>query len=114
MAITYTWELTSMTVKDNNGLSDVVFQTYWKKIGTDENGIVGTFDGATPFKPETVDSETFIPYDQLTEEIVLGWIKSIVIGPYEAHVNSQIQKQIWEKIIPITEKKTEDFPWNKK
>jgi len=113
MAITYTWKLESMKVKDYSSLSNVVIQTYWKKTGVDENGVEAFFMGATPFTPENVDANNFVPYDQLTEETILNWIKSIVVGDYEAHVNGRIEQQIHDKIYITTEKKSKDFPWNK-
>jgi hypothetical protein len=87
--------------------SDYVVQTYWNKIGTDENGITGMFAGATPFDPNP-DQPDFIPYDQLTQEIVLGWIQPVVTGDYETHVNDVIAAQIAAKINPVTEP---PLPW---
>ena len=72
MAITYTWKLTSLKKCDLPGAPSAIFQTYWKKIGTDSDGNTGEFSGATPFKIEEIDPNKFVPYDQLTEEIVLG------------------------------------------
>lgn len=106
----YTWKITSLKRKDSSNLNNIIVQTYWKKIGTDENGNTGEFSGATPFDISTVDSENFVPYEQLTEEIVLGWIQSIVVGDYERHVNEQIAKQIEEKVSPVTD--VTSFPWS--
>ena len=110
MAITYTWKVTSLKVKNVSDVKqNAVVQTYWQKIGTDESGNEGTFSGATPFTVDpTDDSGPFIPFDQLTEADVISWIQSIVVGGYEEHVNAQIQKQIDEKISPITEP---TLPW---
>ena len=113
MAITYTWEITSLKTKnetlgDGVVLPNAICQTYWKKIGTDENGNEGTFSGATPFSAANLTEENFKQFDTLTEEIVLGWIQAIVVGGYEEHVNGQIQKQIDEKVTPITESA---MPW---
>lgn len=109
MAITYTWKVTGLKVKDISNVQNAVVQTYWQKIGTDENGNEGTFSGATPFTADPTDSSgPFIPFEELTEENVLDWIKSIVVGQYEEHVNEQIQKQIDEKVNPITEP---TLPW---
>lgn len=90
----YTWEVTDMKTINTDGVENAVIQTYWKKTGTDEAGNEGTFSGATPFKASSINPEDFIPYDQLTEEIVLGWIQAVVVGAYEEHVNAQIEKQI--------------------
>ena len=112
MAITYTWQLHALKKKNVGALNNFVAQTYWKKIGTDENGNVGEFAGATPFTPEAdADPATFTNYDSLTESQVLGWIQAVVTGSYETHVNAQIQKQIDAKKNAETEVVSGSFPW---
>lgn len=108
MSITYTWKITGIKIQDQYGNKDSVVQTYWTKTGIDELGNTGLFNGATPFSTNNISQESFIPFDQLTEEIVLGWIKDIVVGPYEEHVNNQIQKQIDSKRTPIVDT---PLPW---
>ena len=107
----YTWEITGLKRKDSPSIQNIIVQTYWKKIGTDENGNTGEFSGATPFDLTTVDPNNFVPYENLTEEMVPGWIKSVVVGDYEQHVNDKIQKQINEKISPVVEVRG-GFPWS--
>ena len=107
MPITYTWAVTGVKATTVGSESNYVVQTYWTKTGTDENGNTGTFSGATPFAP-VVDQPDFVPFDQLTEAVVLSWIQPVVTGSYEQHVNEQIAKQIAEKIDPITEP---PLPW---
>lgn len=102
----YTWKVTGMKGVDLPNEPNTIIQTYWTKTGTDEDGNEGTFSGATPFNPADIDPANFVPYDQLTEEIVLGWIQSVVVGSYEEHVDAQIQKQIDSKKI-----KDEALPW---
>jgi hypothetical protein len=108
MSITYTWKITGLKVKNEESLTNVVYQTYWKKIGTDEDGNVGDFSGSTPFPASTVNPDNFTPFDELTEEQVLSWIQPIVVGSYEQHVNEQIQKQIDNKKNPGINK---PLPW---
>lgn len=109
MAITYTWKITGMKTKTEGVNPDAVVQTYWTKTGTDEAGNTGTFSGATPFSSTTMtNGNVFIPFENLTEETVLGWIKNVVIGGYEEHVNAQIAKQLAEKVTPIVEA---TLPW---
>jgi len=114
MAVTYTWEVTSLetkneTLDDGVVLPNAICQAYWKKIGTDEDGNEGAFYGSTPFYGENLTEENFQQFDVLTEEIVLGWIQAIVVDEHEEHVNEQIQKQIDEKVTPITEVA---MPWS--
>ena len=106
----YTWQLTSIKRKDSSDIKNIVVQTYWKKTGTDENGNEGSFSGATPFDLSTVDPTNFTSYEDLTEEDVLGWIQSVVVGDYERHVNEQIAEQIENEVSPTTEV-TGGFPW---
>jgi uncharacterized UPF0160 family protein len=107
----YTWKITGIKTKNNENLTNIIVQTYWKKIGTDENENSVVFDGATPFDLSTVDPDNFISYENLTEEMVISWIQSVVIGEYEEHVNEQINKQIQEKVNPIIEV-SQEFPWS--
>jgi hypothetical protein len=44
--------------------------------------------------------------------MVLGWIQAQVIGSYEEHVNSVIQKQLDEITSPVAELNNENLPWN--
>ena len=71
MALTYTWSVTSLKVRDEvnadgETLSNSVVQTYWKCTGTDENGNSGTFSGATPFTAANVPAGSFIAFAYLT------------------------------------------------
>jgi len=109
--MTYTWKVTGIKVRDEvnaNGdvLPKAVCQTYWSKTGVDASGNEGTFSGATPFTAENVPADQFVAFDQLTEEVVLDWIKAIVVGGYEEHVNGMIAKQIADKAV--TE---QSMPW---
>jgi hypothetical protein len=93
--ITYTWKVTDMLANTQGGNPDFVVQTRWTKTGTDsDTGLTGTFSGATPFKYDP--SSAVIPYDQLTEAIVLGWIQGVVAASpnYAEHIDLQIAKQL--------------------
>ena len=109
MSITYTWKVTGIKVKDEGSNTNAVVQTYWTKTGTDDNGNEGTFHGATPFTSTTMpEGDVFVPFEQLTEDMVLDWIKDVVVGQYEEHVNEQIAKQIDSKVNPVTDA---PMPW---
>jgi hypothetical protein len=115
MALTYTYKITGLKVRDEAFDSAVnpsaVVQTYWKLTGVDEQGNEGTFDGATPFTTTTMPAgSTFTPFNQLTEAQVIGWIQEVVDSNpnYKQHIDAQILKQIAEKIRPVTEPQ---MPW---
>jgi hypothetical protein len=95
MAITYTWAVTGI----KNNADQSVVQTYWTKTGTDSDGNVGTFSGATPFDNADPSADGYIAFADLTEADVLGWIQAVVVDGYEEHVNGQIQKQIDSLVV---------------
>ena len=107
-SIIYTWEITGVKVKDHGPLTDVIVQTYWKKIGTDAFGNVGTFSGATPFNPHDVNHDGYVDFKDITQQSIIEWLQEIVTGTYEEHVNAEIEKQIAAINSPIVEK---DLPW---
>lgn len=112
MAFTYTWKLKSLKKADADNLSGVIVGTQWECTGTDENGLSGTFHGATPFNLNEVDPNSFTPYEDLTELQVLGWIQAVVVGSYKDHVDAQIQKQVDAQKNPVVEVNDGTFPWD--
>lgn len=116
MAFTYEWSVESLKVKDEVNIdgetnTNAVVQTFWRVKGTDANGNVGEFAGATPFTAANVPAGTFTAFEDLTEAAVIGWIKAVVNGSpsYKAHIDEQIQLQIdkenEEEVTPS------DLPW---
>ena len=94
MAITYTWSVTELNTVNTPEEPSVVIKTKWRKTGTDEKGNSGFFMGCTTFDAASVAPGAFVPFDQLTEEIIIGWIQAVVVGDYEIHVNEQIDAAI--------------------
>ena len=108
---TYEYKITGLKVKDEGANANAVVQTYWTLTGTDVENNSGTFNGATPFTSTTMpEGDVFVPFDELTEADVIGWISDVVTGNpgYQKHIDSQIQKQIDQKINPIIEA---SLPW---
>jgi hypothetical protein len=99
MALIYTWTVTGMTSATVTDLSNAVINVKWICTGTNENGTQSTFPGATPLKTTDIDPATFVPYNQLTETLVLSWVQPIVMGDpnYWNHINERINKQIADK-----------------
>ena len=116
MAINYTWTIKSLSKTTGNGLDDVIVGTRWECTGTDDtDNVSGTFVGATPFKLDSVDPENFTPYNELTQEQVLGWIKNYVSGSantsYWDHISQRIQKAIDDKRGVVKNIDEFDLPW---
>jgi hypothetical protein len=84
--------------------------------GIDTNGFSGSFTGATPFTLDQIDPDNFVPYNELTEEMVLSWIKEYVSGSnrvtnYWDHISDRINKQIEEKTSIISNVEAVNLPW---
>ena len=76
----YTWKIKSLIKQNTNDLDNVIVGTRWAVSGTNEDGITGEFQGATPLELNSVDTDNFTPFENLTETQVLGWIQSKVSG----------------------------------
>jgi hypothetical protein len=110
----YEWKLTGLRKVDTNTLEGIIMGTNWTLTGTDEDGFSGTFTGATPFKVENLNTGSFTPYSELTEETVLSWIKGVVLGQpsYWEHINGQILKGVRDTKSPVVTVTENDLPWN--
>ncbi len=116
MGFTYEWKLTGLRKQNSSNVEEAIVGTTWKLTATDEDGNVGTFVGATPFNINTVNTASFIPYHELTEDIVLGWVKNHVSGSgpsnYMDHINHMIQKEISANKWVKTDVNEADLPWS--
>ena len=96
--ITLSWIIERLLVKPTEGsLTDVVITADWRCNGTDGT-YSGTCYGSASFAPPT---ENFTPYDQLTQDQVLGWCFSNGVDQtaIEANVTQQINDQINPPVI---------------
>ena len=117
MALTYDWKLIGLKKQNSELVNDAIVGTNWKITATDEDGNVGTFTGATPFKLSEINTGSFTEYSQLTEAQVLGWVKNHVSGSnpstnYMEHINTMILKEIASNKWTKVEVAAEDLPWS--
>ena len=92
-----TWTIVELFRETDTGL---VVRATWRAdaVDGDYSAITG---GSVLFERE----ETFIPYEELTQEQVIGWVKDkLDINDIEANLQSQIDSQ---KIPPIAS----GLPW---
>ena len=99
---TFTWSVVAMDchreVED-----DVVFNVHWTCSGVD-----GEYSSSVySTQSITAESDTFTPYDELTQEQVLGWVwaSGVDKDATEAAVQQQIQDQITPQVVTPT------LPW---
>lgn len=99
MATQITWVIEQMWVKpQEDGHTDVVVTAAWRCNGVDGN-YNGTVYGTAGFTLE--QGASFTPYDELTQDEVLGWCwaNGVDKDATEANVEGQIQNQIDPPII---------------
>ena len=108
----YTWKLIKLKRVTTSVVEDAVVQVYWELTGTDEDGNTGVFNGDISFDLSTVDLENFIPYQDLTEDLILGWVQAMVVGVYKEGLEKSIAHQIEQKKLIILEDDESSFPWN--
>jgi len=102
MAITNTWSVTDMTHVDADG---GVFLVYWSMVAASDGTPSYTASEGGKLRCEyDASSPTYIPYADLTEATVLGWVyNSLIEGEetaeeakarIETDRASKVQKQI--------------------
>ena len=104
---TITWAVTSMTCYPQaEGQTDVVFNVYWECLGQE---VIGTDPSTSQVysgrvagtQPVTyVAGSPYTPYNQLTQNQVLGWIWAN--GVDQAATEAAVQQQINNQINPPT------------
>ena len=103
---TITWTVSCLDYAvSKDGLDNVATVAHWRCTGEDADGNVGSYCG-TKALPDA-SSDSFIPWDNITEETVLGWLvdemstNKMDDTPTEKEsVEASIQAQIDEKASP--------------
>jgi len=102
--ITISWIIERLLVKPTEGsLTDVVITADWRCNGTQDQ-YSGTCYGSASFAPPT---DSFTPYEDLTEQPVLGWCYANGVDKtaIEANVTAQIENQINPPVVSLP------LPW---
>jgi len=90
---TYTLSVTQVNTTNHGTWTDVISHVHWKLVAEDSTGNRVNSGGTLPFQlgsiihtdsltgnqttyPGVFDPETFIPYDNITEDIGLTWAQS--------------------------------------
>ena len=92
--ITYNWTFPQFVIEPSfDGLTNVVTAMVWMVTGVDDlDGSTALNSGRVQLKPPT--PQTFVPFDQITEDMALGWLENYISMPI-------VQKQIAEQIASM-------------
>jgi len=110
MAIMYSWDCKTVDcypTKDEQGviLDDVVYNIHWRLTGTEESEgkeYSATVIGTQTVTAEDIDPDTFIPFDQLTNEIATGWCTAAMGAEQVASLETSVANQIADQINPTS------------
>jgi len=103
MTTQFTTTITAMyTVQQPD--PNYVVNALWEVTGVDGQ-YTASIGGNTQF--DSQQTETFIPYDQLTEVIVIGWIPESQMTSAQACVQGQIDSMITPPVSP----ENTPLPW---
>lgn len=101
---TFTTTITAMyTVQQPD--PNYVVNAIWEVTGVDGQ-YTASIGGNTMF--DSQQSEAFIPYNELTETIVIGWIPPEQIASAQACVQGQIDSMITPPVSP----ENTPLPWS--
>ena len=101
---TFTTTITAMyTVQQPD--PNYVVNAIWEVTGVDGE-YTASIGGNTMF--DSQQSETFIPYNELTEATVIGWIPPEQIASAQACVQGQIDSMITPPVSPANT----PLPWS--
>ena len=105
---TITWSIEQLSCYPQEfNETDVVFSAAWRVNGTD-----GTYN-ATVYGSQSVAPYTegapFIPYADLTQAEVIGWVQDMMGSEQVAAINANIEQQIENQVNPPVV--TPPLPW---
>ena len=106
---TYNWNVTALYTETIAGEQNYVVIANYTVVGIDDT-YSAELSNIARFSTESMSP--FIPYDQLTEAIVIGWIQTDLgvdgVANLEACIQGQINSQINPPVVPVNT----PLPWS--
>ena len=95
----YSWQILKFSTRDQTNsegvvLPNAVVKIKWKRSGTDADGNTASVLGYTTLTAENVGADSFVQFESLTEEMVVGWIESVITDAKMIEFNDKIQDKI--------------------
>ena len=105
---TYTWAVTALYTETIAGEQDYVVIANYEVVGVDDT-YSASLSNIARFSTESVSP--FVPYEDLTNDIVISWIQSELgvdgVNNLEACIQGQIDSQINPPVTPVNT----PLPW---
>ena len=115
MAINYTWNVSTVDVKEIDGNADTVFNVHWRLNAEDDANIVKDFLGNdVPISVsvygtqslDTSDLSDFTAFADLSTSDVQGWVEAAMGEEEVTNMKTGLDAQIDELINPVVQTKT--------
>lgn len=108
----YTWKIKSLQTVDEVNETDFVTTILYRVNCTEEvDGKEYKSSSLGSIVIEPKEEEGFVAYSDLTEEQVVGWVKSSLgtegVESIEKSLASQVDNKINPPVVPVTK----DLPW---
>jgi hypothetical protein len=110
MPITYTWTATSLIgYPILDGETDVVTRACYTVLADDGDGHTADYSNfaLTPIDP----SVPFIPYADLTNDIVIGWVQYNIGADMVASIEGSLAIQVERQVTPPPQPEVLPLPW---
>ena len=114
MANTYSWTIRQLSYEigpDSEGHSDVVLSVDWLLKASDEAAPPHEALWSGLAKVTWDEDDDFIPYEDLTEADVVGWVEEDIGESELADMKSKLDAQIAEEVTP-THETSRTMPWD--
>jgi len=109
MATTYTWKVANMERETASGKVFTVHYTVNALSDqVDPNSDSGGFYSAGAYGSLGFDGDVTVEFDDLTEDVVIGWVQDQFGAEKVAEIEAALQAQIDEKAAPT---KAAGVPW---
>ena len=110
MAINYTWNVSTVDVKEIDGNADTVFNVHWRLTGTDDanNDADGNPQAATVYGTQSLDTSdlsNFTAFADLTVSDVQGWVEAAMGADEVQSKKDNVDAIIAELITPTVQTK---------
>jgi hypothetical protein len=103
--VTIQWAVNSMTRVVSDGY---VIKVQWTCTAS-ATGVQGAVDGGQNAYTNNPDQPDFIPYDQLTQDIVLGWVWAGLGDGGKEAIEAKLTAKVEAQLNPTT---AQGLPWN--
>jgi len=115
MAINYTWNVSTVDVKEIDGNADTVFNVHWRLNAEDDANTVKDMQGndvpatASVYGTQTLDTSDlsdFTAFADLTTSDVQGWVEAAMGEEAVTNMKAGLDAQIDELVNPVVQTKT--------